>query len=145
MLDWPKPKIGPGLIQGEVIYLDHFGNAITNIGNDLLPEAGEVRIFVRTKFRVPLKPFYQAVPPGHAVALPGSSGFQEVAVNGGNAAVKLGIKVGSAVAVNSSSPSRGKRGAAIRFSRTPKRLDIERCRPGLLSNRSGLLSSAELT
>ena len=110
MLDWPKPEKGPASIRGEVIYLDRFGNAITNIGNDLLSLGGAASLCVRKKFRVPLKPFYQAVPPGHAVALPGSSGFLEVAVNGGSAAVKLGIKVGSAVAVNLSSSSRGAEG-----------------------------------
>jgi hypothetical protein len=44
-----------------------------------------------------VKPFYQAVAPGSPVALVGSSGFLEIAVNGGSAEKVLGLKVGTRV------------------------------------------------
>jgi hypothetical protein len=47
----------------------------------------------------PVKPFYQAVAPGQPVAVPGSSGFVEIAVNGGPAARRLSLKAGTQVAV----------------------------------------------
>jgi hypothetical protein len=36
---------------------------------------------------------------GQAVAVPGSSGFLEIAVNGGNAARRLGLKIGDQVSI----------------------------------------------
>jgi S-adenosylmethionine hydrolase len=43
--------------------------------------------------------FYQAVAPGKPVAVPGSSGFVEIAVNGGNASQILKLKTGSKVTI----------------------------------------------
>jgi S-adenosylmethionine hydrolase len=42
---------------------------------------------------------YQAVATGEAVAVPGSSGYLEVAVNGGSAGEDLGLAPGAAVTV----------------------------------------------
>jgi len=41
--------------------------------------------------------FYQAVPPKRPVALVGSSGFLEIAVNGGSAERVLGLRIGTRV------------------------------------------------
>jgi len=35
-LDWPEPRRQRGGVEGEVVYIDRFGNAITNIGSELL-------------------------------------------------------------------------------------------------------------
>ncbi len=102
-LPWPEPTFSQRMIEGEVVYLDRFGNAITNIPNDLLKplgDSGAVRIGAKQRF--PLTRCYSAVPPGKLVAVPGSTGFLEVAVNGGNAARLLRIRVGTSITVGSS-------------------------------------------
>ena len=44
-----------------------------------------------------MKGFYQAVAPGKPVAVAGSSGFLEIAVNGGSAAKEMGLNIGMRV------------------------------------------------
>jgi S-adenosylmethionine hydrolase len=97
-LDWPQPRERRGEIEGEVVYIDRFGNAITNLEGQMLTSVhGEEREVRAGRRRCPIKPFYQAMPAGEALALVGSSGFLEVAVNGGSAKEALRLKVGSPV------------------------------------------------
>ncbi len=94
----PEARRRGRLIRGEVLYVDRFGNAITNIPNTwLTPNTGEVRF--RGRRLGPVVAFYQAVPTGRAAAVPGSSGWMEVAVNGGSAAARFGFKPGDALVV----------------------------------------------
>ena len=71
-----------------VLYVDRFGNAITN----LPPLPGVVRVQGRELRRV-----RTATPrrPGEPVALEGSPGFLELAVDGGSAASDLGLTPGT--------------------------------------------------
>jgi S-adenosyl-L-methionine hydrolase (adenosine-forming) len=96
-LDWPAPRRRRGGIEGEVIHIDRFGNAITNLEDRLLRGTDRAVCEIRGKHRrrCPVKPFYQAAAPGSAVALVGSSGFLEIAVNGGSAAKALGLRIGT--------------------------------------------------
>ena len=98
-LDWPEPRKLRGGIEGEVVYTDRFGNAITNLEGRLLRglDRAACEIHARRRRVCPLKPFYQAVAPGSPVALVGSSGFLEVAVNAGSASRALGLKIGARV------------------------------------------------
>jgi S-adenosylmethionine hydrolase len=98
-LDWPEPKAHAEWIEGEVIYIDKFGNAITNIPAVSIASAGceRFQIFRGRKRICSLATHYQAVPPGRAVAVQGSSGNLEIAVNGGNASVILGLRLGDRV------------------------------------------------
>jgi S-adenosylmethionine hydrolase len=100
-LDWSGPRQSRGTIQGEVVYIDRFGNAITNIGSGVLAQLKQpsLVIFVEHKRLCPVKGFYQAVPSGKPVGVIGSSGFLEIAINGGSAAQKFGLKIGDAVEV----------------------------------------------
>ncbi len=98
-LPWPKPRVLPTVIEGEVVYVDRFGNAITNIPNSRLIETGEADVFLGRKRVGCVKRHYQSVSAGHAVAVPGSAGFVEIAVNGGSAAQKLGLGIGDRVSV----------------------------------------------
>ena len=98
-LPWPRPEISRNRISGEVIYVDRFGNAITNILNTCLAGMKEAEVFIAGKRACRVKPFYQSVPAGKAVAVPGSSGFLEIAVNGGSAAQSLGIKIGNTLTI----------------------------------------------
>ena len=80
-----------GWLRGEVIVIDRFGNAVTNL---LAVHGGEVRVGERD---IPLRRTYADVEPGEAVALAGSSGLVEIAIRDGNAAATLGITRGLAV------------------------------------------------
>ena len=99
-LAWPAPVRRGGRIEGEVIYIDRFGNAITNIA---LRKAGDAREYSSVEVlgsrrrACPVKDFYQAVPEDQPVALLGSSGFLEIAVNGGSAQQALGLRLGTKV------------------------------------------------
>jgi hypothetical protein len=90
------------------VYIDHFGNAITNIPAQLLaPERGE-RLEVRVAGyddALPLCSHYQAVPEGKPLALVGSAGYLEIALNGGSAAAALRLGFETRVQVNSRNQS----------------------------------------
>ncbi len=85
---------------GAVVYVDRFGNAITNI-----PESAPIfRVGTDVKVRfpgreviVPVGAYYQAVGVGFPVAVLGSSGFLEIAINGGSAAEALQLEIGTPV------------------------------------------------
>ena len=85
-----------GVLRGEIIYIDRFGNAITNI-NTLAGSVSKIR--VQGRVECDLKKFYQEVAPGQPLGIIGSSGFLEIAVNNGNAAQELGLRVGDRVEV----------------------------------------------
>jgi S-adenosylmethionine hydrolase len=102
-LPFPVPYMSKGAVLGEVVHIDRFGNAITNITpRDLeaLPEKARKRIAVKAKGKAfPLAGFYAEAKAGGNVAVAGSSGFLELAINGGDAAKKFGLKRGEAVKV----------------------------------------------
>ena len=86
-------KEDDGWLRGEVIVVDRFGNAVTNL---IAIHGGEVRVGDR---EVPLRRTYADVATGEPVALVGSSGLIEIAVREGNAAAALGLSTGSVVRV----------------------------------------------
>jgi S-adenosyl-L-methionine hydrolase (adenosine-forming) len=106
-LDWSQPRVRRGEIEGEVVYIDRFGNAITNLERGLLESSERVscEIYARRRRVCPLKAFYQAVPSKTPVALVGSSGFLEISMNGGSAAEALGVKVGTRIVLRMGSPT----------------------------------------
>jgi S-adenosylmethionine hydrolase len=82
----PEPqRQGDGSVLGEVITIDRFGNAVTNL---YVRGAGALEVAGR---RLPLVRTYAEVPPGTAVALVGSNGLLEVAVRDGHAARTLDL------------------------------------------------------
>jgi hypothetical protein len=88
----PVPVRGEGgIVTGEVIAVDRFGNAITNI------EATAAATLVVSGWVVPIVRTFADVEVGRACALVGSAGLVEVAVRDGNAAKALGITVGTRV------------------------------------------------
>ena len=101
-LDWPEPRERRGGIEGEVVYIDRFGNAITNLESRLWRGVDGIscEIYGRRRRVCSLKTFYQAVAPKTPVALVGSSGLLEIAINGGSAEKVLGIRVGTRVVLH---------------------------------------------
>lgn len=89
-------------ICGQVIYVDRFGNAVTNIGEVLLAGLERGRVGVRVAGRVlrGIAPTYVAVAPGEPLALVSSAEQVEIAVRDGSAADALGIRVGDAVTLS---------------------------------------------
>ena len=80
-----------GAVVGEVIAIDRFGNAITNL---LGARSGVVAAAGRP---IPIRGTYADVAPGAPVAISGSTGLLEIAVREGSAAASLGLVRGAAV------------------------------------------------
>jgi S-adenosylmethionine hydrolase len=99
-LRWPEPEQTRHRIQGEVLYIDRFGNAVTNISDRTLSAiSGKPAIFIGRKCACAIFPSYQSVAPGRPLAVVGSSGFLEIAVNGGSAAKHFQLRIGARVDV----------------------------------------------
>jgi hypothetical protein len=93
MLDlWPAT--GPS---GQIIYIDRFGNAITNIPAEIARRAPATAIHAGPHAVGPLMQFYGQVRPGQALALINSSDLLEIAVRDGSAAQQLCLRVGDEV------------------------------------------------
>lgn len=94
-LDLPRPVPTESGWIAHILCADHFGNLITDLDFDLshpvsLRCHGEV---------IPLGLAYQDVPVGHPIALYGSAGHLEIAVNGGSAKDRFGATVGEEICV----------------------------------------------
>jgi S-adenosylmethionine hydrolase len=100
-LDWPRPARRPDGVSGEVVFVDRFGNLITNIPGAALDElagrSGSVQIGT-TEIRRCVRTYAEA-PPDLLVALVSSGGWLEVAINKGNASSQLHAGVGTPVCV----------------------------------------------
>jgi S-adenosylmethionine hydrolase len=85
--------------QGEIAYVDRYGNLITNLPVAEFPEAMTRGFTLRVGFATlsGFKESYAAGPTGEPVVVVGSSGNLEVAVNRGDAARQLGMGLGSPV------------------------------------------------
>jgi S-adenosylmethionine hydrolase len=86
-------------IEGEIIHIDRFGNCVTNIYTATLKGATPVSVRVGRSRRLRICRTYGDAPFGEPLALFGSSGLLEIAVNGGNAAAALSLNAGSPVFV----------------------------------------------
>jgi S-adenosylmethionine hydrolase len=84
-------RAADGSVVGEVIAIDRFGNAVTNL---IAPRGGRVEIAGRS---MPIMRTYADAPTGDLIALVGSIGFVEVAQRDGRAADALGVTRGTPV------------------------------------------------
>ncbi len=89
-------------LRGQVLYVDPFGNLITNIPSAYLEEVGgDVTIHLGSKtVRATIAHTYGEVEKGTVVIVAGSEGFLEVAVREGSAAALLGATAGVAVGLS---------------------------------------------
>jgi S-adenosylmethionine hydrolase len=104
--DFAKPHQRNGELVGEVLHVDDFGNTISNISAEDLKNVGvaegntlNVKIGGRTVSLL-FCSAYGEVPADTTLALIGSSGFLEVAVNQGSASRTFGAKVGDTFCVS---------------------------------------------
>ena len=98
----PQPTNTRGTISGQVIYTDVYGNLVTNIQAEMLPEAGPVQVQILGRSITGLSRTFNDSShpePEGLKALAGSHGYLEVAVANGNAAVLLGAGEGETVRV----------------------------------------------
>ncbi|PQO28233.1 S-adenosyl-l-methionine hydroxide adenosyltransferase family protein [Blastopirellula marina] len=89
-------------IQGRFVYADSFGNAVTNVFADDIPEdweAGAIQIEVGGQHISGLVTTYGERNPGELVALFGSSGQLEVSIVQGDAAQKYGFRAGMPIKI----------------------------------------------
>jgi S-adenosylmethionine hydrolase len=80
----------------EIIYVDHYGNAMTGMRAATVPRGSRLRVGNRT---VPRAETFSATRPGAAFWYANSIGLAEIAANQTSAARKLGLRVGSRVGV----------------------------------------------
>ena len=102
-LELPKPEKTQTGWRGEVIHIDHFGSASTNIRVDDLGEAmkDKEKITIRLNGNeiLGMVNTFGDRPVGELIALLGSTGNLGIAVVNGSAVQRLGTKVGDAVEI----------------------------------------------
>lgn len=100
VLKLPTPEIGSSSIEGEIIYIDHFGNLVTNIEEQMLNRLrGGLVIEVCGRVIRNISESYEEVPSGHAGAIINSWGHLEIFTPCARADLLLGLKLGEGVVV----------------------------------------------
>jgi len=87
--DWPDDL-------AEIVYIDHYGNALTGMRAGSIPHGARLEIGGRTLTRART---FSSVPTGTAFWYENSNGLAEIAVNAGRADSHLGLAVGSPVTI----------------------------------------------
>jgi S-adenosylmethionine hydrolase len=106
-LSLPPLTISNDKLTGGIIKIDSFGNAITNISESELIHLGNASTRGTSNYEVTvgstqlkrLNRIYAESEIGAPLAIIGSSGMLEIAVNGGSAAQVLGLKHGDTVTI----------------------------------------------
>jgi S-adenosylmethionine hydrolase len=88
--DWPDEL-------AEVLYVDHYGNAITGLRAGSVPSAATIEVRGR---RLSFLPTFSAAAAGECFWYGNSSGLVELAANQDSAARVLGLRPGDAVALH---------------------------------------------
>lgn len=121
LLDLPRLDITDHTIRGEVERIDRFGNVMTNIGElhwvddqtlELLPQhpnpplpsplrldARKARVMCGWHTLTGIYKTYSEIPVGQRLAVVGSAGELEIAINQGNASQVMSIRVGDPVTI----------------------------------------------
>lgn len=101
--EWASPRLETGVLLGQVIHIDRFGNAITNITTQdlhrLTRDLERLSVHAAGRDLQPLARTYGDSPPGTVLVLVGSSDHLELSVNRGNCARELGLEIGDPVRV----------------------------------------------
>jgi hypothetical protein len=93
----PSPKIENNLIKGEILWVDRFGNLITNLDYDLVKKIKSKKDFQIVIGRKAIKRISNSYYKGkekEILALEGSTGYLEISANQGSAEEILGKKRG---------------------------------------------------
>lgn len=104
LLPGVAPQQQRDLITGQIIHVDHFGNLVSNITTADLADFSSLPV-IRIGDHPPLDRLsttYADVEPGQCLALIGSAGLLEIAVNGGSASAELGADRRTTIKVSTS-------------------------------------------
>lgn len=106
-----RPVFDENVINGSILYIDSFQNAICNIEKDLFEKIGHKRpyeILVRSNhYRIrKLSKKYDEVPAGELTAFFNSLGLLEIAIRNGNAAQLLNLGINSEVRIKFLNPEK---------------------------------------
>ena len=93
-LRFPEPALEDDSAVGELLVVDDFGNAITNVPGDFLDGVDELAVNGTT---APVEPSYAHVEPGQRLVTVGSHGNVELAVNRGRGDEAFGVSVSDEV------------------------------------------------
>ena len=102
-LPYYQPTIKDGVVNGNIIHIDGFGNTVTNITYDTLEEMGitsetQLKVTVEGReYKAPYVRRFSAVKPGELLFLVAGGGYMEISVNQGSAAKKLGLSTGAEI------------------------------------------------
>jgi S-adenosyl-L-methionine hydrolase (adenosine-forming) len=91
------PEILFNSVKGAVVYVDSFGNLITNIAGEAIGQGEAVVEVGGRRIEGPVRTFADT---DGLMALVGSFGFLEIALRDGSAAAELGVRVGETVRVS---------------------------------------------
>jgi S-adenosylmethionine hydrolase len=86
------------MIEGEIVFVDHFGNLVTNVDARMIEEMPNATAYVQ-KRAIPMADSYFDVDPGEYVALINSLGTLEIARRDSHAGSSLGVGQGATVVV----------------------------------------------
>src|SRR3990170_5025465 len=105
--DFAKVTLSKGVLKGEVLHVDGFGNMITNFREEDLKhlriEASINVELANSKMTLKLGKTYAETKPKETIALVGSHGYVEIAVNQGSAAEEFKAKPGYKILLSSRS------------------------------------------
>lgn len=98
------PAIDTNLINGSVVYIDSYSNAITNINRETFEQVGkghDFEIFIQSNHYIidKISETYLDVPTGELLALFNASGLLEIAISNGPVAQLLDLKVNSIIRI----------------------------------------------
>jgi hypothetical protein len=93
----PKAKVSANKISGSIVYVDTFGNCMSNIPR--LAVRGEAKVRTGKTKIDGISKSYAEKEAGQALAIFNSFDMLEIAVNRGSAAERLGMKIGAEVVV----------------------------------------------
>ena len=101
--EFAKIKRKNGVLVGEVLHVDGFGNIITNISEEEVAQShfeGSVSVELPSrKLKLKLCKSYGETNPREPIALIGSHSFLEIALNQGNAAKRFKTRIGDKITV----------------------------------------------
>jgi S-adenosylmethionine hydrolase len=91
----PSPVLGPTTARGQVLHVDAFGNAITNVPTSWAPEGERLTLTLEGRTRsVPRRRTYTELAVGEVGLVGSSFGLLEVCAREARAAEQLGLTVG---------------------------------------------------
>ncbi|MGH7752372.1 MAG: SAM hydrolase/SAM-dependent halogenase family protein, partial [Gemmatimonadales bacterium] len=97
-LSLPQGGWSGGVLRGEVLYVDPFGNLITSIPNETVGAGAAFQLQTGDgRRRVRVRPAYRMGEPGEVLLVAGSDGTLEIALREGDAAAMTGLRGGAPV------------------------------------------------